>query len=188
MSTACTADASAVHAVLKTLGPLAGVTTTSEYYLDLCARLAEEHGLPGNPHDAVAACRNKILTRAALRSAGLPQPRSAFVADPCDAAIVVQNIGLPCVVKPVDGSGSELVRLCSTLDAVAEQVAQIVAVKQNARGLPTAGVALIEEFVDGPEHSAEMFSECGRHHLVGVTRKQLGPVDELLDQRHAGGG
>jgi hypothetical protein len=57
-------------------------------------------GLPGNPPDAIASCRDKARTRSALSSAGLPQPRWIAVTDPDAAADAVARVGLPCVVKP----------------------------------------------------------------------------------------
>jgi cysteine synthase A len=179
-----TGDAAAVRAALGGLGPLAGVTSTSEYYLDLCATLAAEHGLPGNPPEAVATCRDKARTRAALTAAGLPQPRWEAVSNPDGVAEAVARVGLPCVVKPADGSGSTHVRLCDSLEAVDKQVAEVLAVTHNARGLPTAGVALIEEYLEGPEFSVEMFSAGGRHHPIGVTRKSLGAPPFFVETGH----
>jgi biotin carboxylase len=181
---AATGDPAAVRAVLETLAPLAGVTSTSEYYLDLCAMLAAEHGLPGNPADAVMTCRDKGRTRAALSAAGLPQPRWEALSNPDGVMDAVARVGLPCVVKPADGSGSTLVRLCDTVEAVEKQVSEILAVTHNARGLPTVGVAVIEEFLDGPEFSVEMFSIDGRHELVGVTRKTVGPQPFFVETGH----
>jgi cysteine synthase A len=181
-----TSEPAAVRAALRTLGEerLAGVCTTSDYYLDLCAELAAAHCLPGNPVEAINTCRNKALTRKALAAAGIHQPRSVAVVDPDEAVAAVALTGLPCVVKPADGSGSTLVRLCDSAESVAKQVAEIMAVTANARGLPTKGTALVEEFVDGPEFSVEMFSVDGIHHTIGVTRKRLGALPHFVEAGH----
>src|SRR5687768_13258787 len=49
---------------------ICGITTTSEFYLELTAQLAEHYGAPGNPLLAMRTCRNKALTRRSLAWAG----------------------------------------------------------------------------------------------------------------------
>lgn len=177
-----TADLGALRKALDDLaGPgLAGITTTSEYYLVSGAELAAERDLPGNPAAAVAACRDKAATRTALTAAGLPQPRFVAVSSAAEVAGAVQLVGLPCVVKPTDESGSVGVRLCQTAEEAAERVGAILRVTTNARGLATAGRALIEEEISGPEFSVEMFD----HRLIGVTRKRLGEPPYFVETGH----
>ncbi|HET8643065.1 MAG TPA: pyridoxal-phosphate dependent enzyme, partial [Pseudonocardiaceae bacterium] len=56
--------ATVAHVIAKELaGQLAGITTTSEYYLEPAAELAAANGLLGNPAEAIANCRNKARTR-----------------------------------------------------------------------------------------------------------------------------
>ena len=70
-----TNDEAALAAVVAGLGPLAGVTTTSEFYTAAAAGLAAAHGRPANPVTALRTCRDKSRTRAALDAAGIRQPR-----------------------------------------------------------------------------------------------------------------
>lgn len=173
------------HAALGAIRPpIAGITTTSEFYLPAAARLAVESGLPGNPPEAVAACRDKAATRDLLRSAGLPQPLCTLVRSERDVASAVRFAGLPCVVKPVDGTGSEHVSVCGTVVEARDRVAAILAVATNVRGQATAGAALVEAYLPGPEVSVEMFSHAGHHHCVGVTEKQVGAPPSTVEQRH----
>ncbi|MFG2293049.1 pyridoxal-phosphate dependent enzyme [Streptomyces sp. NPDC048603] len=152
---------------------LAGVTTTSDFYVPVVAGLADWLDLPGNPAEAVAACRDKAVTRRVLRDAGVGQPRFAVLTDPAEAAAAVRETGLPCVVKPADDSGSNAVLLCSTAEEVAAHAERILAVRTNARGLPTAGTVLVEEYLDGPEYSVETFSHDGVATCVGITAKEV---------------
>ncbi|MFE9799225.1 ATP-grasp domain-containing protein [Streptomyces goshikiensis] len=173
--------AAAVHALP---GDLAGVTTTSDFYVALAAELAASLGLPGNPPDAVRACRDKARTRELLREAGLPQPRFAAVCTPEATAAAVVSVGLPCVVKPVGGSGSELVRLCGAVEQAEQAVRAILGVTTNVRGQRVEPVALVEAFLDGPEFSVEMFSRGGEACCVGVTRKSVTSGDHCVETRH----
>lgn len=163
---------------------LAGVVTTSEFYVALVAELAGWLGLPGNPVDAVTVCRDKSALRSLLAEVGTPQPRFAAVRAVDEAAGAVAAVGLPCVVKPADDSGSHNVLLCTTAEQVRTQVGTVLAVTENVRGQAMAGVALVEEYLDGPEYSVEMFSWEGDAHCVGITAKTLGAPPYFVEHRH----
>lgn len=168
---------------------LAGVTTTSEYYLEPTAVLAGRLGVPGNPVAAAAACRDKGVTRTRLRDAGLVQPRFAVVHDPALVAEAVAEVGLPCVVKPVDDSGSHSVLWCPDVETAQKHAAEILAVTLNTRQQPTAGAVLVEEYLAGPEYSAEVF--CGKVFrgdgeavCVGITERTVSPLPHFVETGH----
>lgn len=163
---------------------LAGVTTTSEFYVSAVAEAAAELRLPGNPLEVVRRCRDKGQVRAALRAAGLPQPRFAVVRVQEDLDEALTQVGLPCVAKPVDDSGSQLVRWCGTRNEVREHAAQVMVARTNVRGQRAAGAVLLEEFLDAPEYSVEMFSVDGVHHCVGITRKTVTGSPYFVETRH----
>ena len=152
---------------------LAGIATTSEYYLATASALAAKFGVPGNPPDAVTACRDKAAVRRALAAAGVRQPRFAPVRTLDRVPEAIRAVGLPCVVKPVDESGSSSVRLCADQGEVTEHAAALLAVARNVRDQPAAGIALLEEYVTGPEYSVELFGRGGALTCVGVTEKTV---------------
>lgn len=160
------------------------MTTTSDFYVPAVAGLTDWLGLAGNTADAVAACRNKATTRRVLRDAGVGQPRFAILTDAADVDGAVRAVGLPCVVKPADDSGSNGVLLCSTAEEVAAHAERVLAVTANARGLPTARTVLLEEYLDGPEFSVEMFSHDGVATCVGITAKQVTVSPHFVETGH----
>jgi S-sulfo-L-cysteine synthase (3-phospho-L-serine-dependent) len=163
---------------------LAGITTTSDFYLATVADLAARHGLPGNPPDVVRRCRDKAATRRVLAGAGVPQPKFAVVGESGPALEWQREVMLPCVVKPVDESGSEDVLLCRSEPEVRAQLKRVLSKRTNARGQPAARVALVEEYLDGPEYSVEMFSTAGRAHFVGITAKVVGGAPCFVELGH----
>ncbi|MGJ5893460.1 ATP-grasp domain-containing protein [Streptomyces sp. V2] len=185
-----TCDTNALPALRETIlrefrrEQIAGITTTSDFYLTATAELAAWLGLPGSPVDAVARCRDKSRTRHALRDAGLHQPRSATVTTDDEVATAVARTGLPCVTKPVDDSGSNHVLLCTTPDQVRAQVRRILAEETNVRGQSTAGAALIEEYLDGPEYSVETITRHGETRCVGIVEKHLTGHPHFVEHRH----
>ncbi|MEV1107505.1 pyridoxal-phosphate dependent enzyme [Micromonospora sp. NPDC049751] len=162
----------------------AGIATTSDFYLPQVSELTASFDLPGNPPEAIAVCRDKAATRRMLSAAEVRQPGYAVVAatDEIPAAIAVT--GLPCVVKPIDDSGSNNVRLCHDLAETADQVECILAVTTNVRGQATARLALIEEYVAGPEVSVEMFSHDATVTCLGVTAKSTLAPPHFVEARH----
>jgi S-sulfo-L-cysteine synthase (3-phospho-L-serine-dependent) len=163
---------------------LAGVTTTSEFYVATVAELTGWLGLPGNPADAVATCRDKAALRSRLAEAGVRQPRFAAVRSTSEAVAAVAAVGLPCVVKPADDSGSNNVLLCTTTEQALAQVEVVLGVTENVRGQAMSGVALVEQYLDGPEYSVEAFSWDGGIRWAGVTAKTLGPPPHFVENRH----
>ncbi|MFD9620589.1 pyridoxal-phosphate dependent enzyme [Streptomyces virginiae] len=163
---------------------IAGVTTTSDFYVPAAARIAQWLGLPGNAPEAVAVCRDKSALRERLRAAGVRQPRYALVREPAGAAAAVARTGLPCVVKPADDSGSTNVLLCADEAAVRAQIEKILAIDTNVRGMPTARTVLVEEYLDGPEYSVEMFGGDGQAVCVGITAKSVTAGPHFVEHRH----
>ncbi|MFG2224970.1 pyridoxal-phosphate dependent enzyme [Streptomyces sp. NPDC048644] len=163
---------------------LAGVTTTSDFYVPAVAELAAWLGMPGNPAEAVAVCRNKALLRERLREHGVAQPGFATLTDVAAVPAAVAAVGLPCVVKPADDSGSNNVLLCRTEEEAVAQAQKILGIRFNVRGLPTAGAVLIEEYVDAPEFSVEMFSWEGEARCVGITEKSVTGLPHFVEYRH----
>ncbi|OKI52022.1 pyridoxal-phosphate dependent enzyme [Streptomyces sp. MJM1172] len=163
---------------------IAGITTTSDFYVPTVAELATWLGAPGNPAEAMRTCRDKARLRETLARAGVRQPRFVVVRDAGAGVTAAAKVGLPCVVKPVDDSGSTNVLRCTSAEEVSAHVAHVLARTVNARGLPTAGAALVEELADGPEYSVEMFSVEGRHHCVGVTAKSVTGTPCFVEHQH----
>ncbi|QYC41611.1 Alanine-anticapsin ligase BacD [Nonomuraea coxensis DSM 45129] len=170
------------------VGDLAGVTTTSEFYVTLAARAAAELGLPGNPPQAMAACRDKGRTRRLLAAARLPSPVFRFVDGRGDLKTQVlaalSCIALPCVVKPVDDTGSYGVRLCSTAHEAVAAVEAIVRAPVNVRGQPAAATALVEGYLSGPEFSLEMLSSGERHECAGIVAKRVTSPPHFVERGH----
>lgn len=162
-------------------GPgLAGVTSSSEYFVAAAARLASGFGLPAPSHEAVAACRDKHAQRRRLKAAGVGCPGFRLASTVDEAAAAACELGLPAVVKPVYGSGSVGVRLCEDAAAVAAHAAALLSQRENERGQPVPRRVLVEELASGPEFSVETF-DAG---VVGVTRKHLGPPPDFVEVGH----
>jgi S-sulfo-L-cysteine synthase (3-phospho-L-serine-dependent) len=178
-----TGDPAAVLAACTALAAaegLAGVASSSEYFVSVAAKTAAALGLPAADGDAIARCRAKDAQRAALAAAGVPQPDHRAADTLADALRAAEEIGHPVVVKPVSGSGSVGVRLCRDRDETRAWAAELLDRAADERGNAVPRRILIEAAVEGPEFSVETFDG----EVVAVVAKHLGPAPYFVETGH----
>ena len=88
--------------------------------------------------------RDKDLTKSLLRSAGVPTPEGRTVTSPDDAWEAAQDIGLPVVVKPIDGNHGRGVFINLYTQQEIE-AAYVVAIDEGSE-------VLVERHIVGDEH------------------------------------
>ena len=89
-----------------TESPLAGICTFCELAVPTVARLCEALGLPSSPSAAVDTARDKHMTRAAMKRAGLASPANFRVENVSELGEAVAVVGFPAVLKPISGAAS----------------------------------------------------------------------------------
>ena len=101
------ADVDGVLAELAQLEiePVAVATMGSDQAVLPTARLAERLGLPGLPARTAEIVADKRKMRAAFEKAGVDSPRGRELSNLDEARKALDEVGVPAVVKPVDGSG-----------------------------------------------------------------------------------
>ncbi|MDN4524100.1 ATP-grasp domain-containing protein [Fictibacillus fluitans] len=163
---------------------IAGIMTTSEYYLTIVSELIEGLGLPGNSPEAMMNCRYKHRTRLILKEADILQPWFKILKSLDEIEAAANEICFPCVVKPVDESGSNHVRLCQTIEEVKAQAQRILRIKTNPRGQNTARAVLVEEYLEGQEYSVEMYTWEGNSQCIGITEKRVKGSPYFVEYEH----
>ncbi|MFY9942948.1 MAG: ATP-grasp domain-containing protein [Desulfobacterales bacterium] len=149
--------------------------------MEPATRLAAELGLPYPSLQAVRNCRDKHLCKTLWERQGLGCPKSRLVRSPADAARFVGELGRPCVLKPLSGSGSELIFRCESAQACAaafETIASGLRERRSHRLYAATCPAdapeiLAEEWIEGEEFSCDFRVENGRATLIRLTRKIL---------------
>lgn len=145
--------------------PVDAVLTFREMCVESVAAVSDALGLPGNAPEAARLIRNKDLCRQTLRDAGLPQPRVRLAETAEDAAeFLASTAPGPWITKPRDGMGSEGVSLVRSPQDLPGALAR----------LPADRPFLVEEFVRGPEYSAEGVMLGGKPVVLAVTEKSVG--------------
>jgi len=161
-------------AVLAGRERVRGVVTWSDRDVELVALIAADLGLPGPSVRAAHLVRNKYAGRLAFAARPDLIPRFALVDDAGALDRAIAEVGLPAVLKPLTGSGSKGVF------EVADRAAATAAWQQlrdytTGSGDPmfagTAAQWLLEERLDGTEHSVEGLVQAGVVHIVAITDK-----------------
>ncbi|MFI0967927.1 ATP-grasp domain-containing protein [Streptomyces sp. NPDC021080] len=139
--------------------------------------VAEELRAELNPAAAIRVLADKHAMRELLAKRGLSPV--AFVAAPTRREVpdAVRRIGFPAVVKPAALAGSRGVYLWRE---PADQVPWTALLDQYGYD----GPFLVEEYLRGPEYSVETLSQDGRHQVVGITGKLLGPPPLFVETGH----
>ena len=144
------------------------------------ARIAQSLGLRHLNPTTAALARDKAATRAALAQAGIPQPPSRATHGPAELIAAVEDIGLPVIVKPIDGFGSQnifAIRDAADLARLRE-MADLIADAPGDYGLGVAaqGAMLVERLLHGQVIACDTMSAEGRHRLLGVNEKLFFPA------------
>lgn len=172
-------------AVLAELGAagidrLDGVFSLGADNPPVISAVARRFGCPGLPVETALNCTLKDRRLAILREAGLPMPRHA-VAEAVDEALeAVAALGLPAVIKPCDQTGSLGVMKVESADRVREIAAE-------ALRLSPGGRIVIEEFLEGTEHTLAAFLVDGEFHLIGLADREYGRKEEFAPYFFEGG-
>ena len=144
--------------------PIDGVLALGDRPATIAARVLQKLGLPGNPPEAVAAARNKLVARARFRDAGLLTPRFASVPMGGDA-IAAPPTAFPCVVKPLGLSGSRGVMRANDPTELEAALSRLRALLRAPDVLAERSdvheSALVEEFIPGREFAIEGVLEQG---------------------------
>lgn len=150
--------------------PLEALVAVDDGGTRLASAAAAALGLPHNPIEAVEAASNKALARAAFRRADLKTPQFRVFPLDADPARIGSGLRYPCVVKPVDLSGSQgVIRVDDkeNLPAVFQRVAAIV----RACGRESGACLLIEDFVPGREVAVEGLLRNSRLEVLAIFDK-----------------
>ena len=152
--------------------------------MPLAALLAHSLGLAYPSADAVAACRSKYVSKQVWRRAGLSCPDVELVRDASAAARFLRKTAGPVVLKPLTGSGSELVFLCADEDQCAIAFATLesrLAVHSDQRMYASHcfnGMKadprrdfVIEQFVQGAEYSCDFVVDGDRARILRIAAK-----------------
>jgi biotin carboxylase len=146
--------------------PLDAILAVDDQGIVVAARASQRLGFRHNPPDAVAATRDKGVMRHRLAVASLPQPPFRIVPPDIDVVTAANDLGYPCVIKPVSRSASQgVIRVDDSTEAhaAADRIRAIVG--------ECAEALLVERFMPGSEVAVEALLDNGRLDVLAVFDK-----------------
>lgn len=159
---------------------LNGIVSYDCESMELAAVLAHEFALSYPSVQTINNCRNKYVSKLLWQKHGLRTPRSRLIRSTADITAFFQEIGGPCVLKPLSGSGSELIFWCDSEKACETGFEQIIEGLHQRRtnrlykSLSTDGPTILaEEYIKGDEFSCDFIIENGGVRVIRVTRKVI---------------
>lgn len=132
--------------LIRSLAPDA-ILTFSEPMIRTTAELAAAAGLRFHDVSTARVLTDKVLQRQALRAAGVEELRTWPLRSPADWPDALAKVGLPAVLKPVRGAGSQNTHLLTEQRQGAALVAEIfAALPRSEQAEPRL---VLEEYLEG---------------------------------------
>jgi hypothetical protein len=157
---------------------LSGIACYDCESMALAADLARVFDLPYPSAAAVENCRSKYRSKILWQSRHLHTPPVKRVRSEAEAARFQRALGGPVVLKPLSGSGSELVFACSDEQGCRQSFTRIregLRLRRHQRLYADfsdrAPEILAEGMIDGQEYSCDFIVDRGRCEVIRLTRK-----------------
>jgi len=158
---------------------LSGVACFDCESMALAASLAKKFSLLYVSPEAVAVSRNKFLSKQAWQKAGLPCPETELIQHEEEAIAFLKRLGKPVVIKPLTGSGSELVFVCrdessckEAFKVIKSRLANHPNVRRYAAGKTGVRQSFaVEEFVEGDEYSCDFIVDGKNLRIIRIAKK-----------------
>ncbi|MDO9529692.1 MAG: ATP-grasp domain-containing protein [Syntrophales bacterium] len=141
------------------------------------------------PH-AVAKTRNKFESRRIWKDAGLPSPHAALASELEETLEFFHCIKKDIVLKPVSGSGGELLFHCKDEEEIIRAVRAMkeelpkrrlkplfraISVNSGVNLIDPCSSWIVEEFISGPEFSCDFILRNGQTVILRETGKVKAP-------------
>jgi len=105
-----------------------------------------------NVYDVIATSGDKLLTSLALAKRGVPTPRTRVAFTPQTALEVIEQMGYPVVLKPLNGSWGRLLAKINDRDA-----AETILEHKHTLGGYQHSIFYIQEYIDKPGRDIRSF-------------------------------
>ena len=135
------------------------------------AEARERLGIEGMTTETVQNFRDKGRMKSLLAEAGVPCARHRTARSEDELWAAARTLGFPLVVKPPSGASAEATFRVNTPDELASKLPKVAPTEEQP--------ALVEELVEGYEHSFETVTIDGKHVWHSLTHYYPTPLEVL---------
>jgi biotin carboxylase len=154
-------------------GPIHRIIGATEQIQIPVAQVREALGIEGMSVETMLNFRDKSRMKNLFHKAKIPCARHQLVANAAEALAFAEKSGFPVIVKPPDGAASQVTFKAGNAEELQAALAQIK---------PTAEKpALLEEFIQGAEHSFDTFSLNGKRVFYTLTHYYPNPLEVVRE-------
>ena len=140
------------------------ITACTDQALLTVAKVSENLGLPCYvDYQTARNVTNKKYMKDVFLSHDIPTAKHVTIHK--DESYATENLSFPLIVKPADCNSSKGVRKVTTL-------AEFETALADALRFSRTGTAVVEEFIEGPELSIDVWVEEGKAHVLCVTNSE----------------
>ena len=127
--------------------------------------IRKEFKLFGMPYKISKRMTNKEIQRGVLTNIkGINIPKWLIIEKHLNINKIIEDIGLPCAVKPVDSAGSRGVEIVYEEGELEEKIRHASLFSSNSR-------VIVEEYIEGVEYTIETFTHNLTTQLLLITEK-----------------
>lgn len=151
----------------------AAIFSNSDHLQTSTALAADYFGLPGKDWKTTYRAKNKAAMRIHLRDQGVDTLWHAVVTHENGLA-ELSDVPFPCVAKPREGVGSQLVRFCEDKDALITHCREVWRVEPGR-------AVLIEEYMAGELYTLETLGDGNDIAVLGGFHVALSPPPDFVE-------
>jgi len=151
----------------------AAIFSNSDHLQTSTALAADYFGLPGKDWKTTYRTKNKAAMRSHLRDQGVDTLWHAVVTHENGLA-ELPDVPFPCVAKPREGVGSQLVRFCEDKDALIAHCREVWRVEPGR-------AVLIEDYMAGELYTLETLGDGKDIAILGGFHVALSPPPDFVE-------
>lgn len=165
-------DKDTIVAKCREIGVDGIVSNGSELTASISSYVAENLGLECTPYSVISILQDKSKVRNLTNNIVGLQPLRSYIF----SGNSTNPLLIPCVVKPLEGSGKSGVSYADSLQAFQDAIAYSMKSSNSA--------PLIEEYAGGSEVSVESISFRGKHYVIQITDKDSSGAPHFVELGH----
>ena len=148
------------------------VSNGSELTANIASYVSDKLGLECTPHHVLSTLQDKHQVRTLTNGIKELHSLHSYIFDENSS----EPLFLPCIVKPVGGSGKSGVSFANSIQEFRQALAYLKSASTSA--------PLIEEYAQGEEVSVECISFQGVHHVIQITDKHSSGAPHFVELGH----
>ena len=166
-----------IYEKCKQIGVCGVCSITSDFAAPTVSYISRKLGLPSNSEKADVLARNKFLMRETLSLiAGTFSPKHALVSNLNDLDNI-KFFKFPVIVKPTDRWSSKGVTRVDKYEMLSDAIK--LAINESLENK-----AVVEEFIEGNEYSAECITQNGVARILAFTKKETTGYPHYIETGH----